>query len=149
MAVEAVLDANVLFRMLISQGDILEILFDDELRLCAPERLKEEFLKHKEDIAEKSKLPLQDLEKLTSLILSRVSLVAINEYKASLPRAKELLGTHEKDEDFVALCLIKDIKVWTYEKLLFKIGVGISTKQLGEKLSSTVRPAGKDTEKNL
>lgn len=136
MAVEVVLDANVLFRMLISQGDILEILFSDKLKLCAPERLKEEFLKHKEEIAQKSKLPLPDLEILTSLIFGRVALVPLNEYKELLPRAKELLGGHEKDEDFVALCLLKDTKLWTYEKLLFIIGVGISTKQLGERLSN-------------
>ncbi len=140
MAIEAVLDANVLFRMLISQGDVLEILFDDELRLCAPERLKEEFLKHKEEIAEKS---------LTSLIFSKVELVKLSEYKSFLPRAKELLGTHEKDEDFVAVCLLKSAKLWTYEKLLFKIGFGISTKQLGENLSSAVNPVDEDMAKDL
>lgn len=149
MAVEAVLDANVLFRMLISQGDILEILFSDELRLCAPERLKEEFLKHKEEIAEKSKLPLQDLEMLASLIFSKVALVPLSEYRTFLPEAKELLGGHEKDEDFVAVCLLKSAKLWTYENLLFKIGVGISTKQLGERLSNTIKSVDEDREKDL
>ena len=135
MVVEAVLDANVLFRMLISQGDILEILFNDKLSLCSPERLKEEFLKHEEEIIEKSKLPRHDVENLSSLIFGKVALVPLSEYKGLLPRANELLGEHGKDEDFVALCLLKNAKLWTYEKLLFKIGVGISTKELGKRLA--------------
>lgn len=142
MAIEVVLDANVLFRMLISQGNILEILFSDKLKLCAPERLKEEFLKHKEEIAGKSKLPQPDLEILTSLIFGKVVLVPLSEYKALIPGAKGMLGGHEKDEDFVALCLLKNIKLWTYEKLLFKIGVGISTRQLGEMLSNEATAEG-------
>ena len=134
MAVEVVLDANILFRVLISQGDILEILFNDALIVFAPERLKEEFLKHEEEIVEKSKLAREDVEALTSLIFNKVSLIPVSEYKSLLPKAKELLGRHTKDEDFVALCLLKRAKLWTYERLLFEIGVGISTKQIGETL---------------
>ena len=49
--------------------------------------------------------------------------------------AKELLKTHEKDEDFIALCILKNAKLWTYEIRIFDINYGISTKQLSEKLS--------------
>ena len=40
---EAVLDSNVLFRTLISHGNIIALIFDSKLKLFAPEKLKEEF----------------------------------------------------------------------------------------------------------
>ena len=128
-------DGSVLFRTLISQGDILDVVFDDKLKLCAPERLKEEFLRHEPEIIDKSMLSKPEVEKLAEVIFKRVSLVPLAEYKSLIPKAKELLGSHEKDEDFVALCLLKNVKLWTYEKLLFDIGLGISTKELAGLLS--------------
>ena len=130
MGVEVVLDANVLFRMLISQGNIIELLFNDNLKLLAPERLREEFLKHEDEIIEKSRLSKEEIGQLTELIFRRISVLPLIEYKAFLPEAKEMLGGHEKDEEFVAICLLKNARLWTYEKLLFRIGVGISTKEV-------------------
>lgn len=75
------------------------------------------------------------LEQLSDLFFDIIILVPLKEYVQFLPKAKELLKGHEKDEDFVALCLYKGIKLWIYEDLLFKIGIAISTKQISEKLS--------------
>ena len=131
---EVVLDANILFRILISQGKILELVFDDNLHLFSPLKLKQEFLKNKEEIMSKSKLSEDEFNILSSLIFKRIEFVPLNKYKKSLVEAKELLGKHTKDEDFVALCCSKNISLWTYEPLLFRIGVGISTKQISERL---------------
>jgi len=132
---EVVLDANVLFRTLISQGDILELTFNGKLHLFAPSKLKQEFLNNKDEILSKSKLSEKNFNTLSSLIFDKITFVPLEKYKDSLPKAKELLGEHSKDEDFIALCLSKDISLWTYEKLLFEIGLGISTKQLSRQLS--------------
>lgn len=132
---EAVLDANVLFRILISQGTILEIVFNDDLKLYAPQRLKEEFEKHEKEILEKSGLPQEIFSELKSLLFERITFVALNDYKLFLPKAKQLLGQNEKDVEFVALCLLKNIKVWTYDASLWSIGFGISTKQIAKELS--------------
>lgn len=132
---EIVLDANVLFRILISQGEILKLIFDDNLHIFAPLKLKEEFENNKEEILSKSKISEDDFNILCSLIFGRVTIVPLDKYKQFLPKAKQMLGKHKKDEDFIALCLLKDIPLWTYESLLFKIGFGISTKQISERLS--------------
>ena len=113
---EVVLDANVFFRILISQGDILDFIFKEGLHLFAPLKLKEEFLKHKEEILLKSKLSEDEFNVLSSLIFNKISFSPLEEYKSSLPKAKSLLKEHTKDEDFVALCLSKDIKLWTVNK---------------------------------
>ena len=132
---EAVLDANVLFRILISQGEIIDLIFHDKLSLFAPFKLKQEFLNNKQGILSKSKLSEDELNILSSLIFDKITFVPLDKYKKSLAEAKELLGKHTKDEDFVALCLSKNISLWTYESLLFDIGIGISTKQISKQLS--------------
>ena len=132
---EVVIDSNLLFRTLISHGKIVTLFFDPKLELFAPKKLREEFIKNKEDILSKSKLSEEDFNELSSLLFEEITFVPLNEYKKLLPKAKSLLGSHSKDEDFIALCLLKDCKVWTYETLLFDVGLGISTKQVATELS--------------
>lgn len=135
MIVQIVLDSSVLFRTLISRGDILKILFDSKLKIFAPLNLKGEFINNKEEILKKSKLSKDKFNALFSLIFKRITFVPSDNYRSFLPKARQLLGKHEKDEDFVALCLSKNIKLWTYEKLLFDLGFGISTKELSKRIS--------------
>ena len=132
---EVVLDSNILFRIFISQGDITKLVFDDGLLLYAPLKLREEFLNNKAEILEKSKLSEKDFGKLCSLLFGRIIFVPLDEYRQFLPEAKQLLGKHEKDEDFIALCLARKIQLWTYESLLIKLGFGVSTKKIAETLS--------------
>ena len=132
---DVVIDSNILFRILISQGDILKLISDENLTIFAPSKLKEEFLKHKEEILSRSKLSEQEFDKLYSFISERINFIEIEQYKEYLPRAKGLLQKHEKDEDFIALCILKNAKLWTYESRIFDINYAISTKQLSEKLS--------------
>ena len=133
---DVVLDSNILFRILISQGNILELVFDNQLKIYAPNKLKIEFLKNKDEIIEKSKLSKKDFEDLASLIFQRINFIDEIEYSPYLIEAKNLLKEHEKDIEFVALSLLKKIKIWTYESLLFKIERGVSTKEIALSLNS-------------
>ena len=72
---------------------------------------------------------------MSSLLFSRITLINLEEYKKYLPEAKKLLKLHEKDEDFIAICLLKYCKLWTYETRLFEIGLGISTKEISNKIN--------------
>lgn len=71
---------------------------------------------------------------MASILLGIIVFIPIESYKQCLPKAKQILGRHEKDEDFIALCLAKNIKLWTYEELLIKLGFGISTKEVAERI---------------
>ena len=132
---EIVIDSNVLFRILISQGNIIELMFNTSLKIYAPQRLWEEFLNNEEEILAKSSLSKTDFQMLCSLLLKKITFVRLEEYKKFIPKAKNLLRYHEKDEDFIALCLLKHCKLWTYESRLFEIGFGISTKEIAKKLA--------------
>ncbi len=127
---ETIVDANVFFRTLISQGSIILLFFDARLHLFAPEKLKQEFLNNKEEIMAKSELSEAEFDELAALLFERITFVLLDEYKAFLPEARRLLGNHLKDEDFIALCLLKKAKLWTYEKRLWELGFGISTKEI-------------------
>ena len=113
---DVVLDSNVLFRILISQGDIIDLLFHQKLTIYAPKRLQKEF------------------NKLSAVLFSRIIFVPLEEYTQFLPQAKKMLQTHEKDEDFVALALLKQCKIWSYETRLLDLGFGILTKQISDEL---------------
>ena len=132
---EIVIDANVLFRTLISSGEIVKILYNPNLEVFAPEILKNEFLNNKYEILSKSKFSETEFNTLASLLLEKIIFVSLDEYKEFLPQARSLLGKHTKDEDFIAVCLMKKTKLWTYEKRLFEISFGISTKEISEKLN--------------
>ncbi|MEK6871909.1 MAG: PIN domain-containing protein [Nanoarchaeota archaeon] len=134
MPLTVVLDSNILFRILISQGDILEIVFNSQLDLLAPLKLKEEFERHKKELLSKTKLSEKRFDTFVQLIFKRITFVPLEEYKVSLPKAKQLLKNHSKDEEFIALCVSKGCKLWTYEVLLFNIGFGISTKEVSTEL---------------
>ncbi|MFH0713838.1 MAG: PIN domain-containing protein [Candidatus Micrarchaeota archaeon] len=52
---DLVVDANILFASLIKQGKTIELLFNEDFRLFAPEFIIEELLEHEEEILQKSK----------------------------------------------------------------------------------------------
>ncbi len=135
MQIAVVVDSNILFRILISQGDILEIIFNPKTKLYAPFKLKEEFEKHKKELIQKTRLSEDNFEKLVGLIFKKISFIPIEQYETFIESARRLLKNHLKDEDFVALALSLKTKIWTYEDLLFKIGIGLSTKEIAQKLS--------------
>lgn len=132
---EVVLDTNVLFKTLINPDNILDLFFNDNLAIFAPEKLRDEFSNNRLEISRKSKLLEEEFNNFVFLVFERIEFIPKQEYSSFIPKAKQLLGNHDKDEDFIALCLAKDIKLWTYEDLLFKIGFGISTKEISTKLS--------------
>jgi hypothetical protein len=65
---DVVLDSNVLFRTLISQGDILKILFNPLLIISAPSKLKEEFIRNKKELVVKSHISPKQFDRLAELI---------------------------------------------------------------------------------
>ena len=132
---KVVIDSNILFRSLISQGEIIKLIFDKNLELFAPEKLKEEFFNNKDEILFKSKLSESEFNELASLIFGTIKFVPLNEYKDFIPKSKQLLKGHIKDVEFVALALKLNCLFWTYEKLFFNIKLGVSTKQIAIKLN--------------
>ncbi|MEK6907229.1 MAG: PIN domain-containing protein [Nanoarchaeota archaeon] len=132
---KVVLDSNVLFRTLISGGEIIRLIFNKNLELFTPQKIKEEFLNNRKEILSRSKISELGFNKLISSIFKIVKLVPSYEYKEFIPKSKELLKKHVKDVEFVALALKLNCLIWTYEKLIFDKNLGISTKQISNELN--------------
>ncbi|MFB6246663.1 MAG: PIN domain-containing protein [Candidatus Pacearchaeota archaeon] len=132
---EVVLDSNVLFRNLISGGNILDLVFDNRLRIYAPLKLNDEIKNNKSEILSKSKLSKQEFDDLFSLVFEKINWVSKENYVNHLDKSEEILAEHKKDKDFIALCMSKQVKLWTYENRLIDTGHGITTKEISEFLS--------------
>ena len=52
---DLVIDANILFAALIKEGVSIELIFNENFHLFAPEFLLEEFTKYKNEILKKTK----------------------------------------------------------------------------------------------
>ena len=61
---DLVVDANVLFSVLIKRGKTEELIFEEDLHLFAPEFIFEEFEKYKEDILKKTERTTEDFDEL-------------------------------------------------------------------------------------
>lgn len=131
---DVILDANVLFRTLISSGDIIDVMFHQSLQLYAPDLLRIEFLNHQHEIIKKSHLSKENLTFLTDEIFKEITFIKREFYSNHIKKASQILNNHTKDTDFIALCIAKKCKLWTYEKRLFDIGYGISTKEINTAL---------------
>ena len=125
-----VIDANVLFRTLISSGSILDVIFHPSLTIYAPYQLKTEFFNHREELISKSHISFDSFRIITDEIFKKIIFVDWKKYEKYISKANVLLKDHAKDEDFIALCMLENCKLWTYEKRLISIGFGMSTREL-------------------
>lgn len=113
---ELVIDANVLISALISPpGKSCELIFFDELKLSAPELILKEFLSHKQEIINKSKLSEEDVQTLLSLLISKISIVPFSEFSEFLSKAKQVCPD-EYDIEYFALALRLNCPVWSNDK---------------------------------
>ena len=70
---ELIIDANILMSALIStQGKTFDLIFNDRIKLFAPEFLIQEIEKYKKEIIKKSGLSKSDLDLFLSLVSSRI-----------------------------------------------------------------------------
>jgi len=129
---EVVIDSNVFFSALIARDTQLHLLFNQQLSVFAPEVFRTEVVNHQDEILAKSGLSENEFERLSRKMFLAIQLVPLSDYKAFLPAARKILVGHTKDAEFIALCIMKGLKLWTYEKRLLKTDYGISTEGLSK-----------------
>ena len=131
---ELIIDANILMSALVTtKGFTYDLIFNDKIKLFAPEYLLEEFEKHKEEIIKKSNLSKEELHLFLSLISTRINLIPNNEFKEFIKQAKEITPDID-DTEYFALALKFNYPIWSNDKRLKqqdKIKV-FSTKEINE-----------------
>ena len=113
---DLVIDANVFLSTLISpSGKTSNLLFNERLKLFAPEWLLEEFEEHKTEILEKTKLAEEEFELFLSIISARVEFIPKIEFENYLKEA-ETLTPDKDDREYFALALKLKANIWTNDK---------------------------------
>jgi len=115
---ELIIDANVVISAIISlRGKTRDLLFQDSIRLFAPEYLIEEFEKHKKEVIRKSGLSEKEFDLALSLIFSRIDFVPFSDFGIFIRKA-EKISPDENDTEYFALALKLGIPIWSDDKLL-------------------------------
>lgn len=131
---ELVIDANILMSALVmSEGYTYDLIFNDSIKLFAPEFLLDEIEEHKAEILEKSGLSNEEFELFLSLISSRIEFIPYTEFESFVSEAEKIVFDID-DREYVALALKLNCKIWSNDrKLKQQSQVGVySTSELIE-----------------
>src|SRR3989344_3171117 len=98
-----VIDSNRVIAALISDGTTRELIFNKEFEFFAPDYLKTEIEKYKEEIVNKSGLENEEFDVLLSILFEKIKVLPLIEYENYL---KEFSGTigDLKNVAYLAVC---------------------------------------------
>ena len=117
-----IVDANKVFAAFITKGIVHTLLFSGKFKPVGPEKLLKEIEKHKEDIAEKGNMKLEDIELAIKLLEPEFKIFPRLEYSVKLSDGLKL-APHPKDVEYFALALRFDFPIWSNEKAFKKQSV--------------------------
>ena len=114
---DLVIDANILFSILIKYGNNEDLLFQEDLHIFAPEFLFEEFEKYKSLILEKTEREEKDFDKFLGILKKKIKIIPNEEIELFIEEAKSICPD-EKDIDYFALALKLKCGIWSNDKEL-------------------------------
>lgn len=112
---QLVVDANVLFAVIIGRGKTLRLFFSDKLEFLAPAFLFEEIDNNKPLISKLSGISDEKIDLLLSRIKARIRVVYPDEVKAFKEEALRLCP-HPKDSAYFTVALAFKAAIWSREK---------------------------------
>jgi len=114
-----VVDANVLFSLLIKEGKTKELFMDFSLDLYAPEFVFDELEKHRQEILEKTKRSNDEFNSVLDIFEKIVKVVPTKDLTAYAENAKQI-SPDENDVSYFALALKLNCPIWSNDKELKK-----------------------------
>jgi predicted nucleic acid-binding protein len=109
---QLVVDANILFSALITDGFTAELLFEEELKLYTAEFIIEEFLKYKDEILKKSKRSPESFSSFMHALQEIITVIPQEEYETHIQEAKEI-SPDKRDAAYFALALKLRCAIWS------------------------------------
>ena len=114
---DLVIDANVLFSVLIKKGKTEEIIFETDLHLFSPEFIFEEFDKYKEKILAKTERSDEEFNDLINILKKKIKIIPNEETEKYISEAKKI-SPDKKDVDYLALALKLKCAIWSQDRKL-------------------------------
>ena len=112
---DLVVDANVLFAVLIKEGINHELVFTETLHLFTPEYLFSELEEHKDEILGKTERSEEDFLHLLSILRHRITIVPLEELVDYVEEA-EKISPDPDDMVYFALALKLQCPIWSYDR---------------------------------
>lgn len=126
---ELVIDANVLFSALIKKSITAELVFNENLKLYAPDFFIEEFIKYQELIIKKTHRTEGEFIQILHCLQEVITSVPEEEFSEYFEEAEEI-SPDKKDISYLALALKLKCPIWSNDNAL-------KTKQNVVKIYST------------
>ena len=114
---DLIIDANVLFSVLIKRGKTEELLFEEDLHVFAPEFIFEEFEKYRDLLLEKTERSREEFDELMVILKKRIKTIPNEEIEKFIPEAEKICPD-KKDVDYFALALKMKCIIWSNDKEL-------------------------------
>ena len=132
---EIIIDNNILFSLMSPNSIASKIFENSDIKFIAPNYIKTELEKYKEECQIKSGLSKNEFEERKKYLESKIIFYQVEEYKKFLKKAIKLISDPD-DIPYLALALKKNNSIWSNDPHLKKqsqIGV-LTTKELIELL---------------
>ncbi len=114
---DLIVDANILFAALITEGLTSELLFREDFQLHAPDYLFYEFEEYRVYLMKKTRRSNDDFDELLEVLRRRIILVPIEEIQPYVEEAIKI-SPDVKDVPYIALALKLHIPIWSNDKSL-------------------------------
>jgi len=130
---ELVIDANILFAVLIKKGLTEDLIFSNKFKLYAPEFIFKEFKKYEKLILDKTNKGKEEFYEFLNLIKSKIEIISKGEVKDYLKKSREICPDIN-DVPYFAIALKFKCGIWSNDKELKKQDVikVFSTKEVYE-----------------
>lgn len=112
-----VIDANVLIAILVKPGIPIDLFFNIELEVFAPQLLFKEVENHRKEIIEKSQLTEEDFDLLYVILKNNITIIAEEEFLDYREEAEKICPDL-KDIVYFALALNLKCGIWSNDKKL-------------------------------
>ena len=118
---DLVVDANVLFSVLIKHSFTYNLLFSGSFHLFTPNYIFTELDRHKEEILKKTERTTEEVFKLLETLKQRVIIVPLEELVPYVEEAEKLTPDPD-DMAYFALALKLNCAIWSNDKRLKEQG---------------------------
>ena len=114
---DLVVDANILFSILIKEGKTEELVFEPCLHLIAPEFIFQELRKYEAAILRKTSRSASEFNRLLEILQIHIRTISNEETEKYIEEAKKVCPD-KNDVDYFALAMKLNCAVWTNDKEL-------------------------------
>ena len=110
-----VVDSNRIVASLLKDSTTREILYNHKFTFIAPEFIKEEIIKYKEQFIDKAKLSSEEFNMLLSLFFEKVKLISKECYQKDMDSLKKEISDL-KDIPYLACCIATNSEgIWSHD----------------------------------